>query len=89
MLATDVGPVIDREAFDNIQNHLQRLSSTSKVLSAHKGRAQEAPDLIANSIAPAAFEVSSLAALPVPLLAEQTVTVNTTAAGGNAALLAG
>jgi RHH-type proline utilization regulon transcriptional repressor/proline dehydrogenase/delta 1-pyrroline-5-carboxylate dehydrogenase len=60
-LTTDVGPVIDREAFDNIQNHLQRLSSTSKVLSAHKGRAQAAPDLIANSIAPAAFEVSSLA----------------------------
>ena len=38
VLATDVGPVIDREAFDNIQNHLRRLNSASKVLSAHKGR---------------------------------------------------
>ncbi|UUZ74411.1 aldehyde dehydrogenase family protein [Polaromonas sp. P1(28)-13] len=53
--------MIDREAFDSIQNHLQRLNSASKVLSAHKGRAQVALDLIANSIAPAAFEVSSLA----------------------------
>jgi delta 1-pyrroline-5-carboxylate dehydrogenase len=60
-LATDVGPVIDREAFDNIQKHLQRLASTSKVLPAQKERAQADPDLIANSIQPAAFEVNSLA----------------------------
>ncbi len=60
-LRTDVGPVIDREAFDNIQHHLRRLASGSKVLSAQKERAQEAPDLIANGIPPAAFEVSSLA----------------------------
>ena len=31
-LATDVGPVIDREAFDGIQKHLQRLNSESKCL---------------------------------------------------------
>ena len=60
-LATDVGPVIDREAFDNIQKHLQRLGSTSKVLVSHMGRAQAAPDSIANTIPPAAFEVRSLA----------------------------
>ncbi|WP_457281548.1 L-glutamate gamma-semialdehyde dehydrogenase [Polaromonas sp. P5_D5] len=60
-LATDVGPVIDREAFDNIQKHLQRLGSTSKVLVSHKRRAQAAPDSIANVIPPAAFEVRSLA----------------------------
>lgn len=60
-LATDVGPVIDREAFDNIQNHLQRLGSTSKVLPAFSCRAQAAPDLIANLVLPSAFEVSSLA----------------------------
>ncbi len=29
-LSTDVGPVIDREAFDGIQKHLQRLNSESK-----------------------------------------------------------
>lgn len=60
-LATDVGPVIDREAFDNIQKHLQRLNSTSKMLVSHAGRAQAAPDSIANVIPPAAFEVRSLA----------------------------
>jgi len=60
-LSTDVGPVIDREAFDNIQKHLQRLGSISKVLPALGGRAQEAPDSIANLVLPAAFEVSSLA----------------------------
>jgi RHH-type proline utilization regulon transcriptional repressor/proline dehydrogenase/delta 1-pyrroline-5-carboxylate dehydrogenase len=60
-LATDVGPVIDREAFDNIQKHLQRLGSMSKVLVSHVERAQAAPDLIANVIPPAAFEVRSLA----------------------------
>jgi RHH-type proline utilization regulon transcriptional repressor/proline dehydrogenase/delta 1-pyrroline-5-carboxylate dehydrogenase len=31
-LATDVGPVIDREAFDGIRKHLQRLNSESKCL---------------------------------------------------------
>ncbi|WP_372826455.1 L-glutamate gamma-semialdehyde dehydrogenase [Polaromonas sp.] len=59
-LATDVGPVIDREAFDNIQKHLQRLGAASKTLPAPGGRSQVAPDSIANMIAPAAFEVSSL-----------------------------
>ncbi|HQR99400.1 MAG TPA: L-glutamate gamma-semialdehyde dehydrogenase [Polaromonas sp.] len=61
LLSTDVGPVIDREAFDNIQNHLQRLDSTSKVLPALSAHAQTAPDSIANLVLPSAFEVASLA----------------------------
>ena len=60
-LATDLGPVIDREAFDAIQKHLQRLNSTSKVLATNKERAQAAIHTIANSVPPAAFEVGSLA----------------------------
>ncbi len=60
-LATDVGPVIDREAFDNLQQHLQRLNSTSKVLTTQEGRAHIATKTIANGMAPAAFEVGSLA----------------------------
>ena len=60
-LATDIGPVIDREAFDNIQKHLQRLNSTSKVLLAGVFTAINAMNNIANMIAPAAFEVPSLA----------------------------
>lgn len=59
-LSTDVGPVIDREAFDNIQKHLQRLGSTSKVLPALSVRVQAATDSIANLVQPAAFEVSNL-----------------------------
>jgi delta 1-pyrroline-5-carboxylate dehydrogenase len=53
--------VIDREAFDNIQRHLQRLNSSSKVLLAQQAPAQSATKKIANGIAPAAFEVGSLA----------------------------
>ena len=60
-LATDVGPVIDREAFDNIQRHLQRLNSTSKLLLADVSIASVAMNKIANMIAPAVFEVPSLA----------------------------
>jgi RHH-type transcriptional regulator, proline utilization regulon repressor / proline dehydrogenase / delta 1-pyrroline-5-carboxylate dehydrogenase len=60
-LSTDVGPVIDVEAFDNIQTHVKRLSSTSKPLLAQVKRAQTAIDSIANLIPPAAFEVASLA----------------------------
>ncbi|MDI1272138.1 L-glutamate gamma-semialdehyde dehydrogenase [Polaromonas sp.] len=61
LLSTDVGPVIDREAFEGIQNHLQRLGSTSKVLPVLDRRAQAAPDSVANLVLPCAFEVASLA----------------------------
>jgi len=60
-LATDLGPVIDREAFDSITRHLRRLNSSSKVLLAQQPRAQSATDSIANLVWPAAFEVASLA----------------------------
>lgn len=60
-LATDVGPVIDREAYDNIQKHLQRLGFVSKVLIAQETHGDTATDSIANVISPAAFEVRSLA----------------------------
>jgi RHH-type proline utilization regulon transcriptional repressor/proline dehydrogenase/delta 1-pyrroline-5-carboxylate dehydrogenase len=60
-LATDVGPVIDREAFDAIQTHIQRLKSESKVLVAPVYPAQEATKSIANLIAPHAFEVARIA----------------------------
>jgi RHH-type transcriptional regulator, proline utilization regulon repressor / proline dehydrogenase / delta 1-pyrroline-5-carboxylate dehydrogenase len=64
-LATDVGPVIDVEAFDNIDKHVKRLNSSSKPLLAQVKRAQAATDLIAatmpNLMPPAAFEVASLA----------------------------
>jgi RHH-type proline utilization regulon transcriptional repressor/proline dehydrogenase/delta 1-pyrroline-5-carboxylate dehydrogenase len=59
-LATDVGPVIDSEAFDNINRHLTRLQATAKPLlpaNASAGGAQTMPNLIA----PQAYEVASIA----------------------------
>ena len=54
--ATDVGPVIDRSAFDGIQQHIQRLKSSSKVLLAQDTPAQAATKLIA----PHAFELQQV-----------------------------
>jgi RHH-type transcriptional regulator, proline utilization regulon repressor / proline dehydrogenase / delta 1-pyrroline-5-carboxylate dehydrogenase len=66
-LATDVGPVIDMEAFDNINKHVKRLNSSSKVLIRPLAQvipAQAATNSIATSLSnivpPAAFEVASL-----------------------------
>ncbi|HEY0201929.1 MAG TPA: L-glutamate gamma-semialdehyde dehydrogenase, partial [Burkholderiaceae bacterium] len=58
-LKTDVGPVIDREAFDTIQRHLQRLRSEAKPVLAPENTAQEAPYFIAPQI----FEVPSIASV--------------------------
>ncbi|WP_421953912.1 L-glutamate gamma-semialdehyde dehydrogenase [Polaromonas sp.] len=64
-LSTDVGPVIDREAFETIQKHLKRLGFESKVLLAAVPPAQSAINLIAsrvpNLVRPAAFEINDLA----------------------------
>ncbi len=60
-LATDVGPVIDREAFDNIQKHLQRLGASARVLRASEGPLPAAAASLPHVIPPAAFEVKSLA----------------------------
>lgn len=56
LLATDVGPVIDSEAFEGIQRHLQRLNSEAKVLVAPSPPGQEVPNLVP----PQAFEVPSI-----------------------------
>ena len=60
-LTTDVGPVIDLEAFDNLQKHVKRLNSSSKVLLAEVNTAWAATKMNANMVAPAAYEVASLA----------------------------
>jgi RHH-type proline utilization regulon transcriptional repressor/proline dehydrogenase/delta 1-pyrroline-5-carboxylate dehydrogenase len=72
-LATDVGPVIDAEAFDGITRHLTRLQVEAKNLLqsgaeiniknrplAHVGKAQVATKEIANLLMPQAFEVSCI-----------------------------
>ena len=64
LLATDVGPVIDAEAFDGIQKHIERLKLESKPLLALVNKAQAAPDTVAINVAdPHAFEVSSVSAV--------------------------
>jgi RHH-type proline utilization regulon transcriptional repressor/proline dehydrogenase/delta 1-pyrroline-5-carboxylate dehydrogenase len=60
-LATDVGPVIDREAFDEgIRKHLQRLNSENQNASFP---AQRMVAGAMNLIPPAAFEVPSIASV--------------------------
>jgi len=57
-LATDVGPVIDQEAFDAIQHQIRRLTKEAKVVVQPDASAQPT---FANLIAPHAFEVKSIA----------------------------
>jgi RHH-type proline utilization regulon transcriptional repressor/proline dehydrogenase/delta 1-pyrroline-5-carboxylate dehydrogenase len=56
-LATDVGPVIDREAFDGISRHLQRLNSEAQALVAATSVMQGSMHFIA----PQAFEIKAIA----------------------------
>ena len=59
-LSNDLGPVIDREAFDNIQRHVKRLQGEAKTLL----NIPVAPDLAqvqAHTIPPQMFEVKDIA----------------------------
>jgi RHH-type proline utilization regulon transcriptional repressor/proline dehydrogenase/delta 1-pyrroline-5-carboxylate dehydrogenase len=60
-LATDVGPVIDSEAFDGITQHIVRLQSEAKQAITNAPYAPAATEKVANLIAPHAFEVASVA----------------------------
>jgi RHH-type proline utilization regulon transcriptional repressor/proline dehydrogenase/delta 1-pyrroline-5-carboxylate dehydrogenase len=62
-LATDVGPVIDREAFESITRHVARLNVEAKPLLAQLNKAQAASQNIANLLAPQAFEVARISDL--------------------------
>jgi RHH-type proline utilization regulon transcriptional repressor/proline dehydrogenase/delta 1-pyrroline-5-carboxylate dehydrogenase len=61
--ATDVGPVIDTEAFDGIQQQLTRLNTEAKRLPAHTEQWQAATSKVANLIPPQAFEVAQISDL--------------------------
>ena len=58
--STDVGPVIDRAAFDTLQRQIQALNSAPNRPLAPAGREGVAPDSIANLIVPVAFEVGNV-----------------------------
>jgi RHH-type transcriptional regulator, proline utilization regulon repressor / proline dehydrogenase / delta 1-pyrroline-5-carboxylate dehydrogenase len=62
-LATDVGPVIDAEAFDGIQQQLKRLDIEAKRLPAQSEKGQAATTQVANLIAPQAYEVTNISDL--------------------------
>jgi RHH-type proline utilization regulon transcriptional repressor/proline dehydrogenase/delta 1-pyrroline-5-carboxylate dehydrogenase len=57
-LSTDVGPVIDQEAFDNIQRQIQRLNREARVLVQPNAASASA---MPNLIAPHAFEINNIA----------------------------
>ena len=57
-LATDVGPVIDQEAYDAIQRQIERLTHEAKVVVQPAANEQSA---MPNLIAPYAFEVKQIA----------------------------
>jgi RHH-type proline utilization regulon transcriptional repressor/proline dehydrogenase/delta 1-pyrroline-5-carboxylate dehydrogenase len=67
-LATDVGPVIDAEAFDNLTRHVQRLDGSATLLARTPlpGGTSAAPStaaggpLLPHTIAPVAFEVARI-----------------------------
>ena len=59
-LATDVGPVIDTEAFEGIQGHLQRLRRDARSL-LEDGASLSGGSGIANLLPPQAFEVARIA----------------------------
>lgn len=59
-LSTDVGPLIDRAAFDTVRNQLHDLESASRVLPAPFLQGKSAMDSIANLMPPVAFEVGGI-----------------------------
>ncbi|MGQ0711505.1 MAG: L-glutamate gamma-semialdehyde dehydrogenase [Rhodoferax sp.] len=60
-LRTDVGPVIDAEAYEGIVRHIERLKDQAKPIVAPLDIAGGASKTVANLIAPHAFEVASVA----------------------------
>ena len=60
-LSTDVGPVIDREAYDNIQRQIERLNREARVLVQPDATNAAVISNLPNLIAPHAFEVKSIA----------------------------
>lgn len=55
-LATDVGPLIDTEAFEGITSHVERLSREAKLLA----KGEVGPGALVNTVAPHLFEVPNI-----------------------------
>jgi RHH-type proline utilization regulon transcriptional repressor/proline dehydrogenase/delta 1-pyrroline-5-carboxylate dehydrogenase len=67
-LTTDVGPVIDQEAYANITQHIARLATHAKPLLPSAQQPVASQDArLANLVAPQAFEVASIAQVGVEI----------------------
>jgi len=66
-LATDVGPVIDQEAFDKLTHHIARLRAQHTLLIGPDAASQGRVPPIAHLLAPHAFEVKSIAEVNVEI----------------------
>jgi RHH-type proline utilization regulon transcriptional repressor/proline dehydrogenase/delta 1-pyrroline-5-carboxylate dehydrogenase len=62
-LATDLGPVIDAEAFAGIGRHLQRLHQEQKPVLGHVITSDVAIESVANLVSPQIVEIASIADL--------------------------
>jgi RHH-type transcriptional regulator, proline utilization regulon repressor / proline dehydrogenase / delta 1-pyrroline-5-carboxylate dehydrogenase len=56
-LATDIGPLIDADAFDGISKHVERLKTSSKFLA----KSERIEGALPNTLAPHLFEIASIA----------------------------
>jgi RHH-type transcriptional regulator, proline utilization regulon repressor / proline dehydrogenase / delta 1-pyrroline-5-carboxylate dehydrogenase len=63
LLATDVGPVIDDEAFTGISAHVQRLRKEAKLLGETPMKSSPPGFIAPNFVAPIAFEINTIADL--------------------------
>jgi len=66
-LATDVGPVIDAQAYASIQRHVERLRGEARDLLADVDTGPVAAKTVANLVAPQAFEVANIQAVKVEI----------------------
>jgi RHH-type proline utilization regulon transcriptional repressor/proline dehydrogenase/delta 1-pyrroline-5-carboxylate dehydrogenase len=62
-LATDVGPVIDAEAFAGLQRHVQRLRGSARLLAETAAPAPDVAQRVPQLLAPVAFEIGRVADL--------------------------
>jgi RHH-type proline utilization regulon transcriptional repressor/proline dehydrogenase/delta 1-pyrroline-5-carboxylate dehydrogenase len=60
-VATDVGPVIDREAYENLQRHIQRLHAQHRLVIGPIGTDGSSVESMAHLVPPHAFEVAHIA----------------------------
>ena len=67
LFSTDVGPVIDAPAYDNLQQHLTRLRATATALTPERGVAQTTGSAMDRLVAPQVFAVHRVSDVQVEI----------------------